>query len=70
MNTTGSLLLYYRYCPYFTTTTLLYYFTTGAALPSVSPINAGIPHAENAVSCIVERDVTEVTWSFLTVARP
>jgi hypothetical protein len=43
---------------------------TGAALPSVSPINAGFRHAENAAPCTVARDVTEVTWSFLTAARP
>jgi hypothetical protein len=28
-------------------------YFTGAALPSVSPINAGIQHAENAASCTV-----------------
>jgi hypothetical protein len=33
-------------------------------------MNAGIWHAENAALCIVARDVTEVTWSLLTVARP
>jgi hypothetical protein len=42
--------------------------STGAALPSVSSINAGIRHAENAAPCTVVHDVTEVTWSFLTVA--
>jgi hypothetical protein len=47
---------------------ILYWYSAGAALPSVSPISAGIWHAENAVLCIVARDVTEVTWSFLTVA--
>jgi hypothetical protein len=47
---------------YFTTTT-----TTGAALPSVSPIDAGIRHAENAAPCIVARDVAEVMSSFLIV---
>jgi hypothetical protein len=54
---TCTLLVLYWYCPYF----------TGAALPSVSPINAGIRHAENAALCTVACDVTEVTWSFLTV---
>jgi hypothetical protein len=33
-------------------------------------MNAGIRHAENAVPCTVARDVTEVTWSFRTVAWP
>jgi hypothetical protein len=46
------------------------YSTTGAALPSVSTINAGIWHVENAAPCTVARDVTEVTWSLPTVAWP
>jgi hypothetical protein len=50
----------YSCCPY----------STGAALPSVSPINAGIPHAETAAPCAVARDITEVTWSPPTVVRP
>jgi hypothetical protein len=33
-------------------------------------MNAGIWHAENAALCTVARDVTEVTWSLLTVTRP
>jgi hypothetical protein len=54
-----------------TRTLLLYYsYFTRAALPSVSPINAGILHAEKAALCTVERDVIEITWSFLIVARP
>jgi hypothetical protein len=61
---TRTLLILY----YFSTCTLLvlpvlYYFT-GAALPSVSPINAGIRHAP----CTVARDVAEVTSSLRTVA--
>jgi hypothetical protein len=47
---------------------ILYYHSTRAALPAVSPINVGMWHAENAAPCTVARDVTEVTWSFLTVA--
>jgi hypothetical protein len=47
---------------------VLYSYSTGAALPSVSPINAGIQHSENAAPCTVARDVTEVMWSFLTIA--
>jgi hypothetical protein len=53
-------LVLYWYCPY----------STGASLPSVSPINAGIRHAANAAPCTVAHDVTEVTWSLPTVARP
>jgi hypothetical protein len=53
-----------------TCTLLVLYYSNGAALPSVSPINAGIRHAENATPCTVARDVTEITWSLPTVARP
>jgi hypothetical protein len=71
MNTTGTLLPYYFYYSYFTVLLLvLYLYLTRAALLSVSPINAGIRHAENAAQCTVARDVTEVTSSYLTVARP
>jgi hypothetical protein len=47
---------------------VLHSYSTRTAPPSVSPINVGIRHAENAAPCTVARDVTEVTWSFLTVA--
>jgi hypothetical protein len=49
---------------------VLYSYFTGAALPSVSSINSGIRHTENAAPCTVARDVSEVTWSLPTVARP
>jgi hypothetical protein len=45
-------------------------YFSGGALPLVSPINAGIWHAENAAPCTVVRDVTEVMSSFPTVTRP